>query len=416
MKQAILLALGLSLINPNTIFAQEEVSSVISDVAIGGFLDDAESTVNGILNEGKRVGDDLIISSANSLLLVINQFRAAYGSALENTFDELEDQQKIAFNEIRRATEALQLPELTDQFNTSVTVAARSVWGSDRTPLVLRYDSEVGLVPNPQTIVSLSGFSFEQGELKLSSPSLEIETLSNTGTTIEFEARQNNIDASNDWLTTHLVQADFSYYRCWYCFLTTEVSYQVHARFIDPTRITVRAVYNYTEDEPEYGPIQRKEKRQRRVGHYWNHRLDYVPPTDTYIDVESFEVTKWWEHSECSNGNTDHVVEGVTERAIRVFMYGEEQGGINRDCGAHLIYQFRTFTLNEAARVGRSDPLPISGREYRFELPHLDNATFSHFEITDDEGNIFSISRDSSPWNFLNAVPSDGRAFLLTVN
>lgn len=408
-------ALGVILtLSPTVTFAQDEISNFAVDSTVGGIFGEMEDTVATILSEAKRTGDDLLISAANSMLILINQGKVAYEDSLDMTFEELNDQQKSFFVDARRTVRDLE-DGLPEKIGLGLGYTARSLYGSDTTPLVLRYSAQSFLAGQDEVILTVDGISFEKGDLTINWPS-DVQVLDKIGGLIQLKFDVSNVVIEEGWTAEIPFSLDFEYKDGFLWFNRSNVEYDGHLRSIDPDQISVRAVYTYRDDVKEFGPLEQKRKDQRRVSHTWYHRLDVVPAPGRFIDVESVKEIDWWEHRECSNGYTDRYFESITEAYVRAFMQGREEGGYDKDCGARFVYEYRTFTYTPVTRSITSDPLEISGREYRFLLPNKPDGRFSHFEVTPVGGESFSVSIDTSPFAFLEALPSDGRSFLLTIN
>lgn len=415
LKMKLLHTLALVLMmSPTAALAQDEISSFAVDATVGGVFGEMEDTVNSLLSEAKRTGDDLIISAANTMLLLINQGKIAYEDSLDVTFEELNDQQKEFFKDANRAVKNLE-DGIPQTLGTYFAYTARSLYGSDTTPLVISYDAQTFLIGQKEAVLKVDGISFEKGTLTVGWPS-GLKVLNKTGSQLSLKFDVSDVTFEGSWTTEIPFVLSFEYKDGWLWFNRSSVDYAGHLRALAPEQLKVRAVYTYRDDLHEYGPLEIKRKDQRRVSHTWYHRLDVVPAPGRFIDVESVKEVDWWEHSECSNGYTDRFFEGITEAYIRAFMQGKEEGGLSKDCGARFIYEYRTFALIPTTKTVTSEPIDLSGREYRFVLPNEPDARFSHFEVTPQGEEPFNVSIDTSPWAFFEAIPSDGRSFLLTIN
>lgn len=355
-----------------------------------------------------------MISATNAMLILLKEARNTYKDSLDLTIEALNNQQKAFFVDTRRIVADLEngVPQTVGTYTVAAT---RSILGSDRTPLVLFYDAQTLVNKNSASEVEIDGISFENSEFTIDWDGSS-EVLTDIGPKIELSLTPDPDFEPSGWNETLPVRFNFSYRSWWGAIWRSNVSYEGHVRVIDPSQLDVRLVYNYTENTREFGPMITKRKDQGRVGHSWSHRLDVVPPSGSFIDVDSVRVTDWWEHDECDNGYTKYTMEEITPNYIRASMVGREQGGWDRDCGARFIYQYRTYTVAPVTRKAVSEPIELSGLEYRATIPELPNSRFSHFQVTPTGKTPFSISLDSTPWKFMTALASDGRSYVLLID
>jgi hypothetical protein len=99
----------------------------------------------------------------------------------------------------------------------------------------------------------------------------------------------------------------------------------------------------------------------------------------------------WWEHKECDNDFTRYILESIDYSGVRVLMRGREEGGWDKDCGAHLKYEVNVFEIVTSEEVVASDWFNIRIGE---AVSYPTGTRFARIEVRTPDGKIGNIDLD----------------------
>lgn len=407
MKNAFIIVLSLLIFTQSVsrANAKDIITGTISSLTVGAVLDDAEDTAAGVIAKGKEAGNDLLISTGNMLLSTIRFMEEAFADSLDKTFSEIDEQQQKAIHDLKDLLGSPDVETLIEDSAIQLGPIARSFFGSDRTPIVISYDTPP-IINKGKTEVYIQGLSLERGSIQFSSPTLIIDKNSHTATSLLLAVGLKNDTPTSSWDTTHEINITIRFKKSWYSLFNTTVEYKAHVRALDLSNIEVQAFFNsdLTKLIP-HGGLLYKEKHQENTSATFSHDIVAIPPRGFFILPGSYKKVDYWERRKCSNDYTGYTVLQNDLNGIRVRLVGKEEGGAGKYCGAFMKYSYKLAKPTAENRVltsavKKSD----SAGTFEFTKPAGQNVVFSHFELKEASGEITVISDLTNPKSFFEIV------------
>lgn len=312
-------------------------------LTIGMLIEQGKQAANDLIVQGQNSANDVLINAGNTILATVNGMAVAYEDQLEKTVDSLSEERKLIFRDMEELFADLdnRLDRVDDISNAAGTVVS-SVPGAKKLPVITKVDFPT-LHARESQIIKLKGFNLELWEFELKSSTLEIEN-TETKTSTELAFRVKDISDNNNWVNPHSIDVVFKVKQGIIFKKKKDMDFIVSGASIDWGMLQAGIKYKERSRKKVYAKnLVKRSKSHPRNDRSWSYRVDYVPTSPYRVDTTSFNAS-WWEHKECSNGNTFYTLESIDEvQGVRVSMQGREESGIDKDCGASLTYTVKIF-------------------------------------------------------------------------
>jgi len=382
-------------------------SADISGLTIGSLIDQAREAGEELISQGQLAINDNLITAGQVAVFAANALAAAYEDQLDKTFAEIEATNDQLSDELRRLIEATETPfdSASDIVNSSGAVVARLPLASE-VPAIT--DAVSNLVDREDGVfeLNLSSFNLEFGELRLSGNGTELQLTERLSTSIRITG--SIIDDPDALLVDgffyrHPIRISFVNDGGWWS-SDEQLDFTYSITSVDWSEVQSRVTYNSQVVDRIYSDEMTAAGSHPRVGRRHQYQVDVVPTSPNKIDPTSFRITRWSPHSECQSRNTGYTIQEISEQRIRIFVYGKEEGGYDRDCGTELSYVYRTFQelLNLVSITTEWEPYDPTQA-----IGYPDQSDFLNLELRTEDGTILTFSEDSNAIGFLELVDAE---------